>query len=129
MSSVETTDRSAGASRGLVVRDPWAGLILDGLKSWEIRGQSTRVRGRIAIIRSGTKRIWGYCNLVGVEGPLTLRDLMDSCHRHRVPIEEIKTEGPPYPRTFAWVLESPQRLEHPIPYEHPKGAIIWVRLD
>ena len=122
-------DRVTNASRGLVVRNPWADLILDGLKSWEIRGQSTRVRGRIAVIRSGTKRIWRFCDIVDVKGPLSLSDLLDNFEKHRIPSDEILRDGLPYEKTYAWVLQDPQRLENPRPYEHPKGAIIWVRLD
>ncbi len=29
----------------------------------------------------------------------------------------------------AWVVAKPRRLRCPIPYRHPPGAVIWVRLD
>ena len=34
-----------------------------------------------------------------------------------------------YRQTFAWVVKNARRLERPIPYKHPSGAVIWVRLD
>jgi hypothetical protein len=29
----------------------------------------------------------------------------------------------------AWVLDNPRPLKKPLPYQHPSGAIIWVKLD
>ncbi len=34
-----------------------------------------------------------------------------------------------YRNTYAWVLEKLQYLKKPVPYKHPSGAIIWVKLD
>jgi hypothetical protein len=34
-----------------------------------------------------------------------------------------------YRQTYAWVLEKPRRLKQPVPYKHPSGAVIWVRLE
>jgi hypothetical protein len=39
---------------GLLIRAPWIDKILDGSKSWEIRGSQTSKSGRIALIESGT---------------------------------------------------------------------------
>ncbi|GAF99913.1 unnamed protein product, partial [marine sediment metagenome] len=29
---------------------------------------------------------------------------------------------------YAWVLEKAKRYDEPIPYTHPLGAVIWVKL-
>jgi hypothetical protein len=34
-----------------------------------------------------------------------------------------------YRQTYAWVLEKPRILKRPVPYQHPSGTVIWVRLD
>jgi hypothetical protein len=34
-----------------------------------------------------------------------------------------------YRQTYAWVLEKPVTLKRPVPYQHPSGAIIWVKLE
>jgi len=34
-----------------------------------------------------------------------------------------------YRQTYAWVMARPRYLKRPVPYEHPPGAGIWVRLD
>ena len=60
---------------GLLIRSPYVDWILAGSKTWEIRGSSTAKRGRIALIQSGSGTVIGVADLVGVAGPLTLRDL------------------------------------------------------
>ena len=32
------------------------------------------------------------------------------------------------PPQYAWVLDQVRRLPKPVPYEHPRGAVIWVTL-
>jgi hypothetical protein len=34
-----------------------------------------------------------------------------------------------YRNTYAWVLKNPRRLKKTVPYKHPSGAVIWVKLD
>jgi hypothetical protein len=50
--------------KGLVIREPWIDMILDGAKTWELRTQRTTVRGEIALIRKGTGQIEGVAHLV-----------------------------------------------------------------
>jgi len=33
--------------RGLIIAEPWIDYILEGKKTWEIRGTSTKIRERI----------------------------------------------------------------------------------
>jgi hypothetical protein len=42
--------------RVLAVRQPWASLIVEGLKTIEIRSRPTNIRGRIAIYVSGNNK-------------------------------------------------------------------------
>jgi len=116
------------ASRALIVRQPWADRILDGSKIWEIRGSATNVRGRIGIIPARSKTVSGYCNLVEVRGPLSLSELLQTVGLHGISREELLREGLPYPCTYAWIMEKPKKLDRPTAYNHPSGAIIWVRL-
>ena len=94
------------------------------MKSWEIRGSNTNVRGQIALIQSGTKTIVGVAELVDSRR-LSLEEYLEAEAFHC-----IRSNGDlPYPKTFAWVLDNPRRLSQPVPYLHPRGAIIWVILD
>lgn len=112
--------------RGLLIRSPWIEQILAGRKSWEIRGSSTNVRGPIALIRSGSGKIVGTCDLVEVIGPLTLSDIQENASISGSDAAELQSL--PYDKTYAWVLKNPEPLDEPIPYKHPSGAIIWVKL-
>jgi hypothetical protein len=111
-----------------MVRDPYATQILNGEKTWEIRGRSTQIRGRIVIIKSGSGRAFGSVDLLRVIGPLTLGELASA---DELPEEErldVARRGLPYPKTYAYVLSAPRWFHHPIRYHHPSGAVTWVRL-
>lgn len=115
-----------GATRALLVRDPWAGLIVDGRKAWELRGSRTSVRGRIAIAKSGSGTLIGSAALVDVIGPIPKVDLPRDFARHLV--EPDLAAQVAYEKVFAWVMAESVRFPEPIPYAHPPGAVIWVRL-
>ena len=51
---------------GLIIKPEWIDKILSGKKTWEIRGNKTKIRGKIALIQSGTSEIYGTCELVDV---------------------------------------------------------------
>ena len=112
---------------GLLIRSPFNEEILSGIKTWEIRGSNTRKRGIIALIRAGSGLIVGTCELVDVQGPLTLAEMRRNTARHRIPAAYLR-DSLPYVRTFAWVLRDAKPLKKSVPYEHPSGAVIWVKL-
>lgn len=114
--------------KALLVKQPWIDKILSGEKPWELRGSRTKIRGPIALIQSGTGTVVGICELADVEGPLSLAKLRRTVARHRVPPGYFK-DGPPYPKTYAWVLRGAIRFTRPVSYEHPSGAVIWVNLN
>jgi|SoiMethySBSTD1v2_1073268.scaffolds.fasta_scaffold2023400_1 hypothetical protein len=114
--------------KALLIRQPWIDKILRSEKRWELRGSRTKVRGLIALIQSGTGAVVGTCELVEVEGPLSMAELRRSTARHRVPADRFN-KRPPYPRTYAWVLRAARRLHKPVRYEHAAGAVIWVNLS
>lgn len=107
--------------KGLIIRAPWIDLILQGEKTWEIRGANTHIRGRIALIQSGTGCVMGTAELLDCV-PLDLRSYQSHIAQHRI----TAVQSLPYPKTFAWVLVSPVPFEQPLPYRHPAGAVIWV---
>ena len=111
---------------GLLIRAPWIEKILDGSKTWEIRGSHTNKTGRIALIESGTGSIVGVVELVAVVGPLSLKELSQNRRKAGFDSDEPLFRLP-YKRTFAWVLQNPRRLQ-PVSYIHPSGAVIWVNL-
>jgi len=113
-------------TRGLVVRSPWIEKILHGEKTWEIRGRNTKIRGLIGLIKSGSGQVVGTCELKDVIEIFTLKDMQKSPKKHRIPLKNLKRL--PYKHTFAWVIANARPLKKPIPYKHPRGAVIWVKL-
>jgi len=113
--------------KGLMIKREYADLILSGAKTWEIRGQVTAERGRIALLASGTKLVVGTCEILDVVGPLTLGELRANVGRLGVPGAMVPRL--PYAKSLAWVVGNPVRLKRPVPYRHPSGAVVWVRLS
>ena len=114
--------------RGLIIADPWIGKIINGQKTWEIRGTGTKIRERITLIRKGSGLIVGSARLVDVVGPLSLDDLRASVDRHCVALDLLRDVLGRYDQPHAWVLDDVERLDPPVPYRHPSGAVIWVTL-
>lgn len=109
--------------KALIIKSPWLKLILDGQKTWEIRSRRTNVRGKIALIQSGTGLVYGEAVLTDcIE--LT-RDMLESNYdRHRISDLSIVT----YNHPCAWVLSDAKKYDKPIPYNHPQGAVVWVNI-
>ena len=108
--------------KGLIIKPYWADLILSGEKTWEIRGSWTGHRGPTAIIKSGTGKVFGFVDLWDCI-PLTYHAWFGNKDKHRVEYGMID-----YKRPHAWVMRKARKLQEPIPYNHPQGAVIWVNL-
>ncbi len=113
-------------SHGLIIRPPWVARILDGHKTWEIRGTNTQIRGPIALIPSGSGCIVGVVQLVDVRR-LSLDEFRTGALHHA--IQDADQRPLPYPACYAWVLQNPVRLPQPTAYTHPRGAVRWVRFQ
>ena len=108
----------------LVVKKPWIDLILNKKITWEIRESSTKIRGRIHLgLSDAGGRIVGQCHITG--SMLVTKDLLKkNVLKHRIKnLNLIKYKNP-----HAWILRGARRYKHPFNYEHPQGAIIWIRL-
>jgi hypothetical protein len=110
--------------KGLIIKPYWANLILNGEKTWEIRGSNTNIRGTVAIIKSGTGMIYGTVVLTN-SFPVTQEAFDQGVRNHRIP----ETFENPYKQRYVWEMSAPKLFQHPIPYTHPQGAVIWVNLD
>lgn len=109
---------------GLVIKQPWIDYILNGQKTWEIRGSNTHIRGEIYLIQSRSGLILGKATVVD-SLQLSEETYFSSTDKHNVPHGGVM----PYKKTYAWVFENAIRFEEPIPYKHPQGAVIWVKLE
>ncbi len=111
--------------RVLIVDKMWGSQLLEGSKTWEMRRTACKIRGRVLIAYAGTGMIYGSVDVVDSK-PLTREDWLMNVDKHKIPPDQLDEYGK---YLNAWVVEEPKKLAEPIPYEHPQGAVIWVRLD
>lgn len=109
--------------KALIIKKPWIDYILDGKKTWEIRGCNTKTRGQIELIQSGSGLVVGSCEIIDCK-ELTLDDYKNNTDKHNIQ----NVDDLPYKKTFAWIISKAKRYEIPRKYKHPQGAIIWVNL-
>ena len=115
-------------TRGLVIDGHWVSLILAGRKTWEMRSQATNLRGTIGLIRKGAGQVWGVADLVDCGTALTEEQMLNSIERHQIP-ESMILSGEVGAWRIPWVLERAISFDHPVPYDHPNGAVKWVHLN
>lgn len=114
-------------SQGLVIIPDAVDLILCGEKAWEVRTTRTTKRGKFALIKKGTKTVYGVATLVDVVGPLSFESLINSKKTGSRELGFLPKDAAKY--KFAWQLEDVVVLERPVPYIHKAGSVIWVNLD
>ncbi len=103
--------------RGLIVREPFATMIVTGIKKWEIRKRNTRIRGPILIISNSV--IKGVVDLYDVTGPYSADELNKFFAFHRVPSNFLKRycKGQ---RVFVWKLRNPVKFAEEIKNKDPE---------
>lgn len=109
--------------RALIMHKSWLSLIFDGFKDWEMRSANTNVRGEIGLIEKGSGLVLGKANLVD-SFAVPRRDYFKHTNRHRI----TRRDDIAHKYSWAWQLANVERFEKPIPYDHPQGAVIWVKL-
>jgi len=106
--------------KALTIHQPWAGLIVDGIRDVENRSQCTHVRGRICV----------HAGLRPDLGPEVLR-LMLSRHQTQYGaiigtveiIDCVRDADSPWalPHMWHWVLAGARPLRTPIPFTGQQG--------
>jgi len=128
-------------NRALLVKDPWASWIVSGHKTIEIRTRrTTKIGKEIYIAKSGSKTLIGKVTIEACK-ELTLEDYIKLKDQHLaftyLKIPDSNEEFKKYSKenlfktksVFGWFLKNPVKFEEPIPYNHPKGAQMWVIID
>ena len=110
---------------GLIIKKKWLDLIAEGKKTLEIRGCNTGKRSSVYLLESGSQKVRAICKIMDAF-PISGEDWNSLKEKHCVPIsyEELKKR---YKNPHAWVLGDICPVEENITYEHPKGAVIWVK--
>lgn len=116
---------SARPTRALVVRQPWARLLVNGVKTVEIRGSSTKLVGNIiAVAQSGSQVLLGEvflesCRLVAVRNE---QGLLEDVPGERHTLKSLKfahciedLNQIPYNRVYAWFVTNNLAYFTPVP--------------
>jgi len=124
----EQLAQPAAVDRDLVIKQPWVGMIADGRKTWKMRTRRTKVRGWVGLIEKGAGQVIAVAYLQG--SPPELRRSEHPLHyrKHRVMPEPCqKANSGKY--LFPWVVTKAIKLPKPVPYDHPSGAVTWVKFS
>lgn len=109
----------------LIIKKKFLDKIIRGEKTWEIRGSQTLKRGLIGLIESGSGKVVATCEVINCHGPFTIEELKKYNDKTQIENEfNIK-----YKKIYAWELGNIKKLDNPIHYKHPQGAIIWVKVN
>lgn len=111
--------------KGLIIKSPAIDYILSGNKTLEVRGTSTKIRGEIVLLQSGTQLALGTVEIIGCE-KMNLEEYNN--WDYRILLKRPKTNDLPYKNTYKWILKNPKKFDTPKKYYHPNGAVIWVNL-
>lgn len=111
---------------GLIIKKEWLDLIFSGKKSLEIRGHDTHKLGEeIYLLESGSHRVRGMCKIVSSR--LITYQNWDNFKRLACLDISMLTLNQKYHTAYAWELSEVEEWEDISYYEHPKGAVIWVK--
>jgi hypothetical protein len=83
--SFGTGGGNEGPEVALIVRDDPLEKILSGHKTWEMRKTNTHKRGRIALVKKGTGKIYGVADIMDSTGPLSDETMARTTHLHGIP--------------------------------------------
>ena len=92
--------------KALIIKKPWIDYILEGKKTWEIRGSNTNIRGQIELIQSGSGLVVGSCEIIDCK-ELTLDDYKNNTDKHNIK----NVEALPYKKTYAWVILNAKNMK------------------
>ncbi|REE01127.1 hypothetical protein [Marinoscillum furvescens] len=108
--------------RALIIKKVWLDKIFDEGKVWEMRSSRTQITGKIGLIESGSGLILGEAELTGCSQLPIPKDKGLIKYHHIEDLDMLDKWK------YAWFLSRARRFHKPIPYHHPPGAVIWVRL-
>jgi len=111
-------------SRALIIRKEWLDKVFVEDKLWELRSRHTNIRGCIGLIEAGSGEVKGIANITDSIGPLAEKELKENVDKHKVTDFALVQKW-----NHAWVFDDVIKYDKPIPYQHPKGAVTWVKFN
>jgi hypothetical protein len=106
--------------RCLKIDEMWVNMILSGNKTWEIRHRNTKIRERIALGNTKTKRVVGYATIVD-SFELTVEELKKHNDKHQAN-DFLDNYAGGIKTLFAWALDEVEVEAKPKPYSHSTGS-------
>jgi predicted transcriptional regulator len=107
----------------LKIDDKWVNMILSGNKTWEIRRANIKIREKIALGNTKTKRVVGNATIVdSVE--MTVEELKNHNDKHQAN-DFLDNYARGRQTLFAWVLDDVKVEAKPKPYSYSTGS--WCR--
>ena len=111
---------------GLIVKQPYADMIADGTKTWELRSRlppKNKINSNIFLLSRGYSL--GIIRIIKVTGPLSINDLNNNNDKHRSGTGWSLDDDVPI--TYAWHIHVVERFQPSRKYAHPNGAQVWVK--
>lgn len=111
---------------GLIVKKRWLDLIISGKKTIEIRGSNTKKTGeKIYLLESITHKVRAEC-VIETTYPISCSDWSEERNKHCVDVSyaDLKRR---YKTPYAWVFSRIEPITDTWYYDHPTGAVIWVK--
>lgn len=109
-------------SQALVVTAPWADLLINGKKKWEIRGGPTYKRGWYRLAQSRTGKLLGKVQIVDC---LKIKKSDFAKHYKKHLVKDYRAIGK-YKNIYAWVIRDAMKYACKKSYDHPSGCVNWV---
>lgn len=108
---------------GLIVNEPFASMIIEGKKTWELRNRllPTKRQGKEFYLLSKGRAL-GTVRFLYSIGPLSRNQITQNKDKHHC-YKLTSAEEP----VFAWIVKVEKKYKRPLRYRHPMGARIWVR--
>ena len=107
---------------GLIVKSPYAELIIDGKKEWELRGRcppSSKLNKELYLLSSG--KALGKVK-INAHWAATKRDLEQNMEKHQSETLFLSEHH----ISHVWQIKVVEKFAHPKKYVHPMGARVWV---
>lgn len=114
-------------SKALIVREPWATLLVEGKKTLELRKTSTKLRGIFAIASAKSGYLLGTVVLTDCR-LMSLPEIETLTQQHCVSMHWVNSYAGVRPCLYGWSMCNAQLFQTRIPYTHKQGAVTWVNL-
>ena len=107
---------------GFIVKQPYANMIINEEKTWELRNRIPprhHINKNIFLLSKGY--ILGIIRILDYK-KISIDELKNTNHLHGSGIYWSELT----PDTYAWIIHVVEKYENPVKYNHPNGAQIWV---